>query len=120
MDRFIAFLIEETKGVFPVWLAPVQVEVIPVNLEYHKEYCDKLSFILRKNGIRYDRDYREEKLGYKIREAQTKKIPYQLVIGDKEVENNTVTYRRYGEQAQTTVSIDEFVEIMKKHNLELN
>lgn len=120
MDRFIAFLIEETKGVFPVWLAPVQVEVIPVNLEYHKEYCDKISFILRKNGIRFDRDYREEKLGYKIREAQTKKIPYQLVIGDKEVENNTVTYRRYGEQAQTTVSIDEFVELMKKHNSELN
>lgn len=120
MDRFIAFLIEETKGVFPVWLAPVQVEVIPVNLEYHKEYCDKLSFTLRKNMIRYHDDYREEKLGYKIREAQTKKIPYQLVIGDKEVENNTVTYRKYGEQNQTTVSVEEFVEMMKKHNLELN
>lgn len=120
MDRFIAFLIEETKGVFPVWLAPVQCEIIPVNLEYHKEYCDKLSKVFRINGIRYDLDYRDEKLGYKIREAQTKKIPYQLVIGDKEVENNTVTYREYGKQAQTTVTIDEFVEIMKKHDAELN
>ena len=120
MDRFVAFLIEETKGVFPVWLAPVQAKIIPVNLEFHKEYSDKLAQVFKRNKIRFAADYRDEKLGYKIREAQMKKIPYQLVIGDKEVENNTVTYRKYGEQHQTTVSIDEFVAMIKKHNEELN
>ena len=120
MDRFVAFLIEETKGVFPVWLAPVQAKLIPVNLEFHKEYSDKLAQVFKKNKIRFEADYRDEKLGYKIREAQMKKIPYQLVIGDNEVKNNTVTYRKYGEQQQTTVSIDEFVAMIKKHNEELN
>ena len=114
LDRFIAFLIEETKGNFPLWLAPVQVKVIPVNLQYHKEFSDKLLTILKQNKIRVEEDYRDEKLGYKIREAQTQKIPYQLVIGDNEVANNTVTYRRYGEQAQTTVTVEEFVELIKK------
>ncbi len=120
MDRFVAFLIEETKGVFPVWLAPVQVKLIPVNLEYHQEYTDKLAAIFKKNKIRFEKDYRDEKLGYKIREAQTKKIPYQLVIGDNEVKDNTVTYRRYGQKEQTTVTIEEFVNIIKKHEEELN
>lgn len=120
MDRFVAFLLEETKGVFPCWLAPTQVELIPVNLDYHKEYCDSLMAKFKKAKIRVDADYRDEKLGYKIREAQMKKIPYQLVIGDKEVENNTVTYRKYGEQNQVTVSVDEFINIIKKHNEELN
>ena len=120
MDRFIAFLIEETKGVFPTWLAPVQTKIIPVNLEFHKEYCDKLATIFKQNRIRFEKDYRDEKLGYKIREAQTKKIPYQLVIGDNEVKNNTVTYRKYGEKDQTTVSIDEFVNIILEHNKNLN
>ena len=114
LDRFIAFLIEETKGNFPLWLAPVQVKVIPVNLQFHKEFSDKLVSLLRQNKIRVEEDYRDEKLGYKIREAQTQKIPYQLVIGDNEVANNTVTYRRYGEQAQTTVTVEEFVELIKK------
>ena len=114
LDRFIAFLIEETKGNFPLWLAPVQVKVIPVNLQFHKEFSDKLVSLLRQNKIRVEEDYRDEKLGYKIREAQTQKIPYQLVIGDNEVANNTVTYRRYGEQAQTTVTVEQFVELIKK------
>ncbi len=120
MDRFVAFLIEETKGVFPVWLAPVQAKIIPVNLEFHKEYSDKLAQVFKRNKIRFEADYRDEKLGYKIREAQMKKVPYQLVIGDNEVKNNTVTYRKYGEQQQTTVTIDEFVALIKKHNEELN
>ncbi len=119
MDRFVAFLLEETKGIFPVWLAPVQVKLIPVNLEYHKEFTDNLSKLFKKNKIRFEADYRDEKLGYKIREAQMKKIPFQLVIGDKEVESNTVTYRRYGEQNQVTVSIDEFINMIKKFNEEL-
>lgn len=113
LDRFVAFLIEETKGVFPLWLSPVQVRLIPVSLEHHKEFTDNLYNILKKNKIRVETDYRDEKLGYKIREAQTQKIPFGLVIGDKEVESNTVTYRRYGDTAQVTVSIDEFVELVE-------
>ena len=119
MDRFIAFLLEETKGIFPIWLAPVQAKLIPVNLEYHKEFTDKVAQIFKKNKIRFECDYRDEKLGYKIREAQMKKIPFQLVVGDKEVETNTLTYRRYGSQEQTTVTIEEFVELIKKANEEL-
>ena len=119
MDRFVAFLLEETKGIFPVWLAPVQAKLIPVNLEYHKEFTDKVAQIFKKNKIRFECDYRDEKLGYKIREAQMKKIPFQLVVGDKEVETNTLTYRRYGSQEQTTVSIEEFVALIKKFNEEL-
>lgn len=113
MDRFIAFLIEETKGVFPCWLAPTQVEIIPVSLEHHSEYSQNLLTKLRRNKIRTELDSREEKLGYKIREAQTRKIPYSLVIGDNEVKNNTVTYREYGHQEQITVTIDEFVKLIE-------
>ena len=119
MDRFVAFLLEETKGVLPVWLAPTQVMIIPVNLDFHKEFSDDLAFKLRKAGIRYEVDYREEKLGYKIREAQTRKIPYQLVVGDNEVKNGTVTYREFGKQEQTTVSIDEFINLILEKNKEL-
>lgn len=111
MDRFIAFLIEETKGVFPCWLAPTQVEIIPVSLEHHSEYSQNLLTKLRRNKIRTELDSRDEKLGYKIREAQTRKIPYSLVIGDNEVNNNTVTYREYGHQEQITVTIDEFIKL---------
>ena len=120
MDRFVAFLLEETKGVFPVWLAPTQVKLIPVNLEYHKEFSDNLYKKLKQAHIRVKVDYRDEKLDYKIREAQMEKVPYQLVIGDNEVKNNTVTYRQYGKSEQVTVSIDEFINIMVKHNNELN
>ena len=118
MDRFVAFLLEETKGVFPTWLAPVQAMIIPVNLEFHKEFADKLAKTFRANKIRFKTDYRDEKLGYKIREAQMQKVPYQLVIGDKEVESGFVTYRKYGEQAQTTVTVDEFVSMLVKANNE--
>lgn len=113
MDRFIAFLIEETKGVFPCWLAPTQVEIIPVSLEHHSEYSQNLLTKLRRNKIRTELDSRDEKLGYKIREAQTRKIPYSLVIGDNEVNNNTVTYREYGHQEQITVTIDELIKLIE-------
>ena len=76
------------------------------------DYCKSLNDIFNKNDIRYENDYREEKLGYKIREAQTQKIPYTLVIGDNEIANNTVTYRKYGSQEQVTVTIDEFVKLI--------
>ena len=113
LDRFIAFLLEETKGVLPLWLAPVQTKIIPVNLQYHQEYCDKLVNKFIRAGIRFETDYRDEKLGKKIREAQIAKIPYQLVIGDDEVANNTITYREYGKQEQTTVSVDEFIQLVE-------
>lgn len=120
LERFIGIITENYAGLFPTWLTPVQVKLIPVNLEYHKEYCEELKNIFNKENIRFETDYREEKLGYKIREAQTQKIPYTLVIGDNEVQNKTVTYRKHGSQAQTTVTIEEFVSIILKHNKELN
>ena len=112
LDRFIAFLLEETKGVLPLWLAPVQTKIIPVNLQYHQEYCDKIVNKFIRAGIRFETDYRDEKLGKKIREAQMAKIPYQLVIGDDEVKNNTITYREYGKQEQVTVSVEEFITLV--------
>ncbi len=113
MERFVAYLIEEYKGAFPLWLAPVQLKVIPVNLNFHEDFAVELSEIFKKRGIRVELDLRNEKLGYKIREAQTKKIPYQLVIGDKEVDNRSVTYRRYGKIDQTSVALDEFIELIE-------
>ena len=118
MDRFVAFLLEETKGVLPVWLAPVQVMVIPVNNQFHLEYSNQIVEMLKGKRIRVKMDDREEKLGYKIREAQMKKIPYQLVIGDNEVKDGTITYREYGKKEQVTVSKEEFLNMMVKFNEE--
>lgn len=114
LDRFIAFLLEETKGNLPLWLAPTQVQVIPVKLEYHDEYAKEVVAKLRKAHFRVNNDNRDEKLGYRIREAQLKKIPYQLVLGDNERDNGTVTYRKHGEKKQTTVTFEEFVELLNK------
>ncbi|WP_342462816.1 threonine--tRNA ligase [Ureibacillus sp. FSL K6-8385] len=114
MERFVAFLIEEYKGAFPTWLAPVQVVVIPVSNEVHFDYAKKVEEELRKAGIRVELDLREEKLGYKIREAQIKKIPYMLVLGDKEVEANAVNVRRYGSKDSKIVPFDQFLEEIKK------
>ena len=112
LDRFVAFLLEETKGNLPLWLAPTQVQVIPVKLEYHDEYAKEVVAKLRKAHFRVNNDNRDEKLGYRIREAQLKKIPYQLVLGDNERDNGTVTYRKHGEKKQTTVTFEEFVELL--------
>lgn len=109
MERFTAFLIEETKGVFPTWLAPNQVEIIPVNVDLHYDYARLLQDELKSQGIRVHIDDRNEKMGYKIREAQMKKIPYQLVVGDKEVENQEVNVRQYGSKDSKTVEKDEFI-----------
>jgi len=114
IERFIGILIEHYGGAFPTWLAPLQVEVIPVNNDYHLEFSKDLVEKLKTNKIRVELDNRDEKLGYKIREAQTKKIPYQLVIGDKEVEADEVTYRRYGEKEQTTIKVNEFIELISE------
>ena len=90
MERFVAFLTEETKGAFPTWLAPMQVEIIPVNIDLHYDYARLLQDELKSQGVRVEIDDRNEKMGYKIREAQMKKIPYQIVVGDQEVENQEV------------------------------
>ncbi|HCW7983840.1 TPA: threonine--tRNA ligase [Staphylococcus aureus] len=109
MERFVAFLTEETKGAFPTWLAPKQVQIIPVNVDLHYDYARQLQDELKSQGVRVSIDDRNEKMGYKIREAQMQKIPYQIVVGDKEVENNQVNVRQYGSQDQETVEKDELI-----------
>ena len=109
MERFIAYLIEIYKGAFPTWLAPVQVEVIPVNLDAHSDYAKKVRDELNKRGFRAEADLRNEKLGYKIRESQTQKVPYTLVLGDKELKDNSVNVRRYGTEEEVAKSFDEFI-----------
>ncbi|CCI86102.1 threonine--tRNA ligase [Lactobacillus gigeriorum] len=109
MERFIAYLIEIYKGAFPTWLAPVQAEIIPVNLDVHGEYAEKVRMELAKRGFRVQVDSRNEKMGYKIRESQTQKVPYTLVLGDDEMNANCVNVRRYGTEEQKTMSLDEFI-----------
>ncbi|MHB0799092.1 threonine--tRNA ligase [Bacillus thuringiensis] len=113
MERFVAFLIEEYKGAFPTWLAPVQVQVIPVSPQVHLDYAKKVQDELRRAGIRVELDTREEKIGYKIREAQMQKIPYMLVVGDNEVTENGVNVRKYGEQKSETIALAAFVDMIK-------
>ncbi|MGF3113068.1 threonine--tRNA ligase [Facklamia sp. P9177] len=109
MERFVAYLIEEYKGSFPTWLAPVQVVLLPVNLAAHGEKVEEIYHALRNVGVRVEMDLRNEKLGYKIRSAQTSKVPYQLVIGDKEVESGNVNVRRYGQENSESVSVEDFI-----------
>jgi threonyl-tRNA synthetase len=113
MERFVAFLIEEYKGAFPTWLAPVQVEVIPVSPAAHLDYAYKVKEALQSQGFRVEVDERDEKIGYKIREAQIQKIPYMLVVGDKEMAENAVNVRKYGEQKSETMSLDDFIAALK-------
>ena len=117
LDRFIAFLLEETKGVLPVWLAPTQVSIIPVNNEYHEEYASEIKELLLSNNIRVELDNRDEKLSYRMRESQTKKIPFTLILGDKEKENKLVSYRKHGSTETETLSIDEFINFIKSINM---
>ncbi|ASZ62365.1 MULTISPECIES: threonine--tRNA ligase [Bacillus] len=109
MERFVAFLIEEHKGALPTWLAPVQFQVIPVSPAVHLDYAKKVQERLQREGLRVEVDSRDEKIGYKIREAQMQKIPYMLVVGDQEAENGAVNVRKYGEQNSETISLDDFV-----------
>lgn len=114
MERFVAFLIEEYKGAFPTWLAPIQVEIIPVSNEVHFEFAKQIEEQLVAAGFRVEMDDREEKLGYKIREAQMQKIPYMLVLGDKELEAGNVNVRKYGEQKSESIPFAEFLEGLKE------
>ncbi|MDA7027181.1 threonine--tRNA ligase [Bacillus sp. CLL-7-23] len=109
MERFVAFLIEEHKGALPTWLSPIQFQVIPVSPAVHLNYAKQVQERLQREGLRVEVDIRDEKIGYKIREAQMQKIPYMLVVGDQEVENGAVNVRKYGEQKSETVSLDDFV-----------
>jgi len=109
-DRFTAFILEETKGLLPLWLSPIQLNIIPVNNEYHLEYCEKLMEQLK--DFRVELDNRNEKLSYKMRESVTRKIPIAIIIGQKEVDNNLVSYREAGSEETTTVSIEEFIKIL--------
>ncbi|HDR7164383.1 TPA: threonine--tRNA ligase [Bacillus cereus] len=109
LDRFLAILIEHFGGAFPAWVAPVQVKVVPVSNAVHEQYCSEVAHKLAKAGVRVEQDARDEKLGYKIREAQMQKVPYFLVIGDKEMESGAVNVRKYGEEKSEVVALDVFV-----------
>ncbi|MCU7663628.1 threonine--tRNA ligase [Bacillus thuringiensis] len=109
LDRFLAILIEHFGGAFPAWVAPVQVKVIPVSNAVHEQYANEIALKLAQAGVRVEQDARDEKLGYKIREAQMQKVPYVLVIGDKEMENGAVNVRKYGEEKSEVVALDVFV-----------
>ena len=109
MERFVAYLTEIYKGAFPTWLAPEQVHIIPVSEEKHGDYAQKLADKMKAAQIRVVVDDRNEKMGYKIRESQTQKVPYTLVVGDDEVKNNAVSVRKYGEDAQNNMSQDDFM-----------
>ena len=114
LDRFMAYILEETKGALPVWLAPVQVNIIPVNNEYHLEYAKEIEKMLEEANIRVKLDDRNEKLTYKMRESQTKKVPYTIIIGDKERDANTVTVRLHGTTENITLDKDEFLSKIKE------
>ena len=112
-DRFTAFLLEETKGALPLWLSPVGINVIPVNNEYHLEYATEIYNLLKENNFSVELDSRDEKLSYKMRESQTRKIPYTLILGDKEKEDNTVSYRLHGSKDTETMTKEDFISMLK-------
>ncbi len=114
MERFVAYLLEEYKGAFPTWLAPVQAVLLPVSPEHHGDHTESIYHALKEQGLRVEMDMRNEKLGYKIREAQTSKVPYQLVIGDAEVADGTVNVRKYGEKDSQTITVEEFIALINE------
>lgn len=114
-ERFVAFLLEETKGKLPAWLAPIQVNVIPINNKYHLEYAKEINDELHKAGIRTNLDDRNEKLSYKMREAQMMKYPFNLILGQKEVDDKTISFRLHGEEETKTLGKDEFINFLKTY-----
>ncbi|MGF1982780.1 threonine--tRNA ligase [Lactococcus taiwanensis] len=109
LERFIAYLIEVYKGAFPTWLAPTQATIIPVNLDLHSDYAWKIQKTLSDKGFRVVVDEANEKMGWKIRQSQTHKIPYQIVVGDQELEEGTVNVRRYGSKETSVLALEEFI-----------
>ena len=114
LERFIGILIENYAGVFPLWLAPRQISIIPVNSEIHSEYAHKVMDVLKNAGFKVEVDDRNEKLGYRMREAQMAKIPVTLVVGDNEMNSNSVNVRRHGKEGQVSMSIDELIGSLSK------
>ena len=116
IDRFMAYILEETKGNLPTWLAPVQVKILPIKNDDDElnEYVKKLKYALYDANVRVESDDRSEKFGYKMREAQIQKVPYIAVIGKKEAEEGNVSFRLHGEQETVTVKFDEFIDMIKE------
>ena len=112
LDRFMAYILEETKGALPTWLAPVQVNIIPVNNNYHLTYANEIYKMLKDSSVRVELDDRDEKLSYKMRESQTKKIPITLILGDKERDESLVSYRRHGSLKTYSVQKDTFKDLL--------
>ena len=113
LDRFMAYLIEETMGAFPTWLAPVQAKFLPVT-DRANEYCEKVAAQLEEQGFRTEVDYRNEKIGRKIRDAQTEKVPYMVIVGDRDMENGTVSPRHRADGDLGAMSVDEFSALLKR------
>ncbi len=114
IDRFIAYYLEETKGALPTWLSPVQVNILPVNNAYHLEYAKEIYELLKIEDIRTSLDDREEKMGYRMRDSVLKKIPLTLILGQKEVDGNLISYRRYGSEQTLTMSKGDFISLLKE------
>ena len=114
IDRTIAYYLEETKGILPLWLAPKQMVVMPVNSEFQADYAKEVTEMLQEEGFRVFLDDRNEKLGYRLREAQTKKIPYTLILGDNEKNDKTISYRLFGEKDTTTLSQKDFIKLVRE------
>ena len=112
-ERFLVLLLEQFKGVLPIWLSPVQVNIIPVNMKYHDNYCQKINEILSNEDIRVEYDNTKETMGKKLRQSNIMKNPYTLILGDNERDNNLISYRKYGEDKTNTISINEFITKIK-------
>lgn len=114
LERFIGIIIEHFAGAFPLWLAPQQIEIIPVNTEFHLDYAYEVEAMLKGMGLRVHVDARNEKLGYRLREAQTNKVPHQIIIGEQEITNRSVNLRRYGERDQNPYSLEDYVSLVQE------
>ena len=117
-ERFLVLLLEQFKGVLPLWLSPVQVNIVPVNMKYHDEYCRKLKDILEEEEIRVEYDNTKESMNKKLRQSNIMKNPYTVIIGDNERDNNLVSYRRYGSDETISLSLEEFITQLKKEQKE--
>ncbi len=120
LDRFIAYYLEETKGALPLWLSPTEVNILPVNNNFHLEYSKEIFNLLKENNIRVKLDDREEKVGYRMRESVLKKIPITLILGQRETDNNEISYRVYGSEETITLPKEEFINKLNTSILEKN
>ena len=112
-ERFLVLLLEQFKGVLPIWLSPVQVNIIPVNIKYHDEYCKKIKQLLEDEDIRVDYDDSKEQMGKKIRQSNIMKNPITLILGDNERDNDLISYRKYSSEETKSLSIEEFLKFIK-------